>query len=503
MTLLLYTYISIYTIFYIILAGTSLKPAKKIRDKYSPTDSNLCVIVYATGKAPTLENLVKQLKNQNYPKERYTTYVVLDKCEEISDVTLQTDLEVNVININNNEPIGKSQAYSILAEKFSEANNLDAYVFLDSNYYVDSDFLSNVNFYLNKYNVFMPMVNYIGEYNEMKFWDSVKATYSRYVSKFIFSTRTRLKLANLINTDHFVIKKDLLNKISEFDFRDKVSEVKYTLELAKEQKIAAFVDDLKVYTGIENFDNRIPSLSKRINIFRSNVMKTPNFTAFEYVCSLIQPNWLVSVLAYAILLKYTYNFPFVVSYTTILITSIVFVLAFCISLFNAKIYAKEYLYLFSYPLYSIGHIVVNFPPIRAIRRFIKNKTKKHNIEKMITNVIVTDGVHDFQCKLELISDDGLAKVKFINKNKTYTTKNTHLRMVDAIRELSGKLNDYGLSLKVCQCCKYFQPIVDGSTNMIKGCCTCRFEGRTPGDMIPTLAWNTCPKFEEHNVVSLF
>lgn len=36
---------------------------------------------------------------------------------------------------------------------------------------------------------------------------------------------------------------------------------------------------------------------------------------------------------------------------------------------------------------------------------------------MVTNIIVTDGKKDFQCQLELISDDGLARVKFINKGK--------------------------------------------------------------------------------------
>ena len=122
---------------------------------------------------------------------------------------------------------------------------------------------------------------------------------------------------------------------------------------------------------------------------------------------------------------------------------------------------------------------------------------------MLTNIVVTDGKRDFQCQLELISDNGLAKVKFINKGKTYLTKNNHLRMVDAIRELSDKLNDYGLSLKICQCCKYFQPLIDGSTNMIKGCCNCQFQGRVDGDIIPTLVWNTCPRFEEQNVVKLF
>ena len=97
----LYIYITIFTIFYIILACASIKPIKKIRDKYTNRDSNLCVVVYASGKVDTLENLLKQLKNQNYPKSRYTIYAILDKCESLSDVTLQTDMDVNIININN------------------------------------------------------------------------------------------------------------------------------------------------------------------------------------------------------------------------------------------------------------------------------------------------------------------------------------------------------------------------------------------------------------------
>ena len=158
-----------------------------------------------------------------------------------------------------------------MAEKLSEVENLDAYVFLDAKNYVDSDFLSNVNYYLSKYDVFMPIVNYIGEYKDLKFWDCVRVTYSSYVSKFIYATRTRLGLTNLINTDNFVIKKELLNKIGSFDFQDKTAEVLYTLKLAKEKVAVASIDDLKVYTEIGNYDNRIPSLSKRINIFRTGI----------------------------------------------------------------------------------------------------------------------------------------------------------------------------------------------------------------------------------------
>lgn len=499
----LYIYITFFTIYFIILAIASMKSSRKIRDKYTPKDANLCVVIYATGETNTLENLIKQLKNQNYPKQNYTIYTILDKCENISEVTLQSDLNVNVININNLEPVGKSQAYSIIAEKLHDIRDLDAYIFLDSSNYVDADFLANTNFYLTKYDVFNPMVNYLPQNDKLSFWENVKSAYSRYVSRFIYKTRTRLGLTNIINTNSFVIKKNLLNKIGSFDFQDIISEVQYTLKLAKERISVAFVEDLKVYTCIENFDYRIPSLSKRMNIFWANITKTPNFTTQEFIFSLAAPNWLTCILIYFLILRHAYVFPFWVGYSTILITFILLTIAFCISLMNARLFPKEYLYLFAYTIQSIVKMSYNFPPVRGIRNIIKTTTRKHNIEKMVTNVIVTDGTREFACQLELISDDGLAKVKFINKGKVYTTKNNHLRMIDAIKEITSKLADYGLTLKVCQCCKYFQPVVDGSTNMIKGCCNCQFQGRTPGDIIPTLVWNTCPRFEEQNVVNLF
>ena len=77
---ILYLYITIFTIYFMILAAVSMKPARRIRDKFTSKDANLCVVVYATGESKTLENLIKQLKNQNYPKQNYTIYTILNKC---------------------------------------------------------------------------------------------------------------------------------------------------------------------------------------------------------------------------------------------------------------------------------------------------------------------------------------------------------------------------------------------------------------------------------------
>ena len=54
---------------------------------------------------------------------------------------------------------------------------------------------------------------------------------------------------------------------------------------------------------------------------------------------------------------------------------------------------------------------------------------------------------DRGCKLEFIStENGLSKIRFIYKNKKYTTS-SHLRMIDALQQLQIKMDDYGLVLK--------------------------------------------------------
>ena len=503
---LIYIYITIFTVYFILLSISDiLFPKRKIRDKYTPKDSNLCVVVYATGATDTLETLIKQLKSQHYPRESYNIYAILDKCETVPEITLQSDINVNVININNLEPIGKSQAYSIIADKLQETPNLDAFVFLDSKNYIDSEFLADINFYLTKYDVFNPNVIYLPQDGEFNFWQNVKAVYSKYMYKFIYQARTALGLTNIINTDSFIIKKDLLNKIAVFDFRSIISEVEYTLRLAREGVKVVMPEDLRVYDSIDKFDYRTPSLSKRLSIFKSNIFKQQDLISREFLLSLAAPNWLVFVLCYTVLLVQTHTFSMMLgSYSSVLISAALLGMAFCRSLIKMKFNSKEYLYLLSYPALSLGKLLYDFPPCRGVRNLIYRTTHKRAVEKMTTDIIVTDGVRDIPCKLELISEDGLAKVRFINSNgKSYTTKNNHLRMIDAVRELTQKLSEYGLILKVCQCCKYFQPVVDGTTNMVKGTCGCAFEGRTPGDIIPTLIWNTCPKFEQHNVVNLF
>lgn len=501
--ILLYLYLSIFTIYFITLTVMSLKPEKKIRDTYNQKENNLCVVIYSHNNAKTVENLIKQLKTQTYPRRNYSLNVILDNCTDESEILFQGDLDVNILNIKNVDTVGKDQAISIMTERLSSVTNVDAYVFLDAKYYVNSDFLANVNTSLQTNHVITGSVNLICK-DELNLIEKIKYTYNQYNNNFIQKSRAKLGLSSMINSDVLVIKKQIVDAIGSVNFKNIDEELKYTLLLAKLNCKSIFDHNVKVYLDIEHFDLRIPSLSKRLFMF-VNALKQINYknkSLSEFVLSLIAPNCLTVILGYLGFIIYSYKFYFAVNTYVIAAMFAVLSISFCTSLLNTKIFSKEHLYLFAYPIYTLFRVIYNFPPLRFIRNMMFGKVETKQIEKLMVNVFVFDGRRYYPCKLEIISDSGLVKVVFINKKKKYTTKTHHLRVVDAINEIASKLEEHGMVLKICHHCKYFESQQDGSTNMVKGFCKCEFKNRTPGDILPTVLWNSCDGFEKTNVVNI-
>lgn len=151
-----------------------------------------------------------------------------------------------------------------------------------------------------------------------------------------------------------------------------------------------------------------------------------------------------------------------------------------------------------YPIYSICHIVKNFPPVRMLLKKLGANTDRE-VDKLSIDVMVQTKHGDRACKLEFIStESGLSKIRFIYKNKKYTTS-SHLRMIDALQQLKSKMEDYGLILKICSCCSMFTSCPDGSTNMLKGKCHNEFPSPLLTEPRPTLIWNSCSCFEPAKV----
>jgi hypothetical protein len=497
---LFYFYLAFYSVFFFVLAIRNQNDRKFIIQKKrnnSNIKNSFCVVIYSHNNEVSLEYLIKQLKIQNYPIENFSCFVILDNCNDNSEKLFTNDNFIQVMNIKDQGTIGKDQAISILLEKLSAVQNFNAYVFLDANRYIEEDFLSSINAALADSSVISGSTILVGE--KLNLRQKIKVTFHKYYTNFIQKSRSLLGLATVIDSDILVMRQDLMEKIGCIDFQNINSELKYSLLLSKIGFKCIFNPNIKTYINVDEFDLRIPSLSSRLNLFKNAFSQiwTKNIVFNEHVLSLLTPNVLVLIIGYIYLLQYSYKYYFIVDFSIVLLSFIILVLGFSISLLNSKLQLKEFIYLFLYPFYSIGHIFKNLPVLRKIGTNINKKQEDSSInEKLTLDVFVTDGKNNIPCKLELISDNGLAKVKFMFKKKKFTTS-TQLRMVDAITELTKKLADYGFILKICQCCASFTSDIDGSTNMVKGFCSYKF-ANSQSDKIPTLLWNSCKGFKQNS-----
>ena len=85
---ILFIYVLLYSIYFFALSIRNLNDKSfKIEKRYSQYDTkdNLAVIVYAQNNKVTLENLIKELKMQDYPINNFSVFVILDNCTDGSE----------------------------------------------------------------------------------------------------------------------------------------------------------------------------------------------------------------------------------------------------------------------------------------------------------------------------------------------------------------------------------------------------------------------------------
>ena len=463
----------------------------------------LCVIVYSHNNYDALKNMLNQLKQQTYPVQNFIIQVILDNCNDHSEELITNSNNIRVLNLNDGVTVGKDQAVSILLESLRQDSYINSYVFIDINRFIEEDFLENANRALT----IAPVVTgqtIVIENDNLTTVERIKACYNRYINNFLRKSRAAMGLSDRIDGSFMCIKKDFVEKVDALDIQDINTELKYSLLISSLGYPCIFVPDLKSYIKSYDFEIVRPSLSYRIKLFKQCFTKlfTFNFKFAEHILSLIAPSCLtaviLSVFYLALTLKYYFLFNFIFVFTVFSLL----LLGFAISVLKSEIFAKDFLYLSLYPAYSVLHIFDNLPPYRFIKKYIlRTDRKQKDIQKYSVKVIATNGKANIPCKLDLISENKMAKVVFTFKNKKFTSSK-QLRMVEALNELTSKLNDYGFQLKICYCCEYFSSIVDGTKNMIQGECSYEFTDKKPDDILTTLLWNSCSACKPKKTMSV-
>lgn len=498
--IILFLYVIIFIVYYTVCVVYSAK-AKRflIKQKYNAAarPDNMIVIIYARNNESTIVPLLEALNKQTYPRENFQTHIILDHCTDNSSNILEFIGGAKIWRVGENAPVGKDEAVSWLLEGLLSYQNVDAFVFLNADKYIDENFLSSINANLFGEDVLVGSTEYIVRTKSLL--NCIKTTYHSYVDRIFNSARSLMRLATVINSDIFVIRKEVLDKIKCVDFKDINSELKYTTLLVRNGFIPKFCPLIKTYTSVDNYQERKPSLSFKLslvwNCFGLIFRSTPRFG--EFLFSILAPNFWFLMLTYLSIFVFTYNYYFFFDYVFVLAMGVILTTAFITSLVTSKIGKKNVFYLLLYPMYSLLKIFLHIPIISAISDKVTNKVDDDK-EMSTVDVCVTDGKNNLQCKLDLISESGLVKAVFRFKKKKYSSS-SQIRMVDAIKEVSDKLNEHGFRIKICQSCGYFNLKLDGSTNMVKGYCN-RLIAQKESDMpLDTILWNSCPYFVPQEV----
>jgi len=502
----LYIYVAIYTAYLFTLAVRNLFDRQYTIEKRISTgieEENLAVVVYSHNNKLTLEKLINQLKLQSYPIERFKMHVILDNCIDGSEELFENERYINVINIKEIGTIGKDEAISQFVKRYSINHEIDAYVFIDGDRIIPQDFLASINAALKSSSVLCGETILLFE--NLSFREKIKSAFQKYSMNFIQKSRSLLGLSAFADSGVFVIRKPILDQIKEIDFKNIDEELKYGLLLSKVGVPCMYNPNIQSCVETYEYQFRRPKLLTRLKLFGkcSTQLFTRNWKFIEHVFSLLQPNICLTALIYITLLCFASKYYFFVGFKGIILTLMMFIVGFLLSLLNARLNFKESVCLALYPFYMVGHVVKHFPPVEYLTKLAYDKFHGIvDIEKFAIDVMVQVGQSQIPCKLEFISENDFARIKFIYKRKSYIT-DKHIRMIDALQELRIKLNEYGYILKICGACEYFQSKNDGSKNMLKGCCNCTKPSITIQAVKETLVWNACNEFKPAENVNVY
>lgn len=495
--ILLFLYCVAFIIYFVLCVAFSAKTGKLVaKQKYNLTKSmhNIVLIIYARNDETTIVPLLESLNKQNYPLENYQTHIILDNCTDNSSNILEFVGGAKIWRVGDSAPVGKDEAVSWLLERLLSFQNVHAFTFLNANRYVDENFIASINAGLQDEQIIVGSTDYIVKTKTVP--NLVKSAYNEYSNRIFNTARSMMGLAAVVDSDCFVIKQEVLEKIKCVDFKDLNSELKYSTLLVRNKFIPKYLPTVRTFTSIDNYKSRKPSVSFKLSLCWHclSLLFKSNFKFAEFIVNIMAPNFWMFMLIYTSVMIFTYNYYFFFDFNAVFALALIMTVAFISSLFFAKLRKEQVPYLFLYPFYSLLKIFTHIPVVGHIIKMAGKSKEEADAREMTTiDITVTDGINDLQCKLDLISDSGLVKAVFHFKKKKYSST-SHIRMVDAIKDISDKLNDHGFRIKICQSCGYFNLKLDGSTNMIKGYCNRMVVQQLSESPMDTILWNSCEHF---------
>jgi len=464
----------------------------KLRYKYNPSkyNQNYNVVIYSHNSAEAVVELLENLKKQDYPIDKVKINIILDNCTDNSSNLLEILGGAKIWRITTDQkPIGRNAAFEWFLDRTLAFENTNTFVFLDAKNRINPYLLNNIN---NAISEFPIVIGRIRHQSENTILSIIIDLYEKLHYNISLKGRSMAGLSNFISTEILAIRQEVLEKVRFITVKNQNTEMLYSILLSKAKFPMIYSDEVSVFSREDStiktfalkkhkeFLDKLKTFNYSINLLKSSACNKSK----ELVVSLLYPNDAIIFCLFSSLIAISCNDEFILGTKLPLyllsfsfITTIYTMLLAKFSWFEVMIWPIK---IITSPLALLGKNIYKiklkkpnwkFKKIEfnlTIPKFEFPKFKK-NHPKNTTNVLVTNGTRDIPCELEIENKDGLyTSILWFNNKKTCSNK--FLRAADSLAELSEKLYDRNLVLKVCQNCGYFEPVQDGKHDYMNGSC---------------------------------
>lgn len=240
--------------FFLMALGVFKNNKKKIINKRK---NNFAILIAARNEEEVIGNLINSLKKQNYPKDKYEIYVIVNNCidntKKVAEESGASILECTSFVKS------KGDVLKFAFNKLKDKKNIDAYAIFDADNIVHKDFLKKMNDMLNRgYSVAQ---GFRDTKNVSDNWLSSSYAILYYLQNlFINKARYNLDMSSFLNGTGFVVKKDVIDKYG-FNPVTLTEDIEFTIMCATNDEKIAFVEDAIIYD--EQVTHFVDSLKQR------------------------------------------------------------------------------------------------------------------------------------------------------------------------------------------------------------------------------------------------
>ncbi len=212
------------------------KPVRPFKER-----TKFAILIAARNESQVIGDLIKSLKEQNYPQDLYDIYTLVNNC---TDNTLEVAKQSGSKIINVTIPV-KSKG-EVLKFAFQKLKNksYDAYLIFDADNVVHPDFLKHMNdAYLSGYKVAQGRKD---SKNIEDNWLSASCSLFYYIQNFFFNkSRMKINAAAAINGTGFMVAKNIMDE--GFDPKTVTEDIELSIQCVLKGIDIAYVEDAITY----------------------------------------------------------------------------------------------------------------------------------------------------------------------------------------------------------------------------------------------------------------